>query len=204
MIDFDVFMPLIRPRAQGVPDPIAVNAIRQAAIEFCIRTKLWRSTDTFYATNIDDIVVPNESELIEVTDARFDGVALEPISFDEMNRRFPSIDWQNMTGDNPQYFTQIDIGTIKFVPTCEGYVELSLLLKPSYTAKQLPDFLVQHKQTIADGALAEILTIPNQTYTNADLAMFHSGRFNAQLDRLSSMGINGQIRAPIRSKSSFF
>lgn len=204
MISFDVFMPLIRPRAQGVPDPIAVNAIRQAAIEFCTKVKLWRGTDKFYATNIDDIALPANAALLEVNDARFDGVQLEPISVDEMNQKFPDTDWMAITGENPRYFTQTDQGTIKVLPTCEGYVDLSLILVPSYDAKELPDFLLSYRQLIADGALAEIMSIPNQTYTNANLATFHAMRFNTGLDSHSAKAIKGQIRAKIRTKPSYF
>ncbi len=204
MIDFDFFMPLIKTRAQGVPEPIAINAIRNAATEFCIRTKIWRGTDQFYATNIDSIALPPNSDLVEIADARFNGVRLEPVSFDEMNDRFPNTDWQNMTGDNPKYFTQTELNTIKVIPTCEGYVDLSLILKPSARAKQLPDCMTAYTQTIADGALGEIMSVPNQTYTSSELAIFHMQRFNSQLDRLSSIGITGQIRARIRTKPSYF
>ena len=203
MIDFDYFMPLIKPRAQGVPEPIANTAIRQAAIDICVRAKIWRGTDSFYATNIDTIALPTGAALVEVADARFEGRRLEPISFDDMNDRFPDYDWQTIDGESPKYITQVNQDTIKVIPTCEGYVDLTLILKPSYAAKQLPDFLSEYKQMIADGALAEILSTPNQTYTNADLAMFHANRFAAELDRMSSMAITGQIRARIRSKSSF-
>lgn len=204
MIEFDLFMPLIKTRAQGVPEPIAVAAIRQAAIEFCSRTKIWRGTDRFYATNIDAIALPSGSALVEVANARFNGLSLESISMDELNRLFPTTDWMTSTADAPRYFTQIDMDTIKVVPMCEGYVDLTLILKPSYSAKQLPDLLSEYRQVIADGALGEIFTIPNQTYTSPDLAMYHISRFNEQLDRLSLLAIKGQIRANARTKTSFF
>jgi len=204
MIDFDIFMPLIKPRAQGVPEPIAINAIRQAAIEFCTLVKLWRGTDMFYATNIDDIALPDGAELVKIVNARFNGVALEPVSFDEMNQRFPTTDWQNMTGETPRYFTQINTSTIKVIPTCDGYVELSLILKPSYDAMQLPNFLAEYRQIIADGALGEIFSIPNQNYSNADLAIFHAGKFNSMVDRLIIKSVEGKIGAPVRSKPNYF
>ena len=204
MIDFDLFMPLIKTRAQGVPEPIAVAAIRQAAIEFCTRTKVWRGTDRFYATNIDAIALPTDASLVEVSSARFEGVTIEPISVDELNQLFPTTDWMSSTADAPRYFTQIDMDTIKVVPMREGYVDLTLILKPSYSAKQLPDLLSQYRQVIADGALSEIFSIPNQTYTNSDLVMYHASRFNDQLDRLSLLAAKGQTRARVRTTISFF
>ena len=40
MKPIDDFLPLILPRAPGCPEPIAFDAIRQAAIEFCERTRI--------------------------------------------------------------------------------------------------------------------------------------------------------------------
>ena len=53
MSSLDSFLPYVRPWAPGVPDPTAYKAIRQAAVEFCERTRLWKFEDDF-DVNEDD------------------------------------------------------------------------------------------------------------------------------------------------------
>ena len=205
MKPIDDFLPLILPRAPGCPEPIAFDAIRQAAIEFCERTKVWRDTDQYYADEFGDIFAPAQSVIYQIEDARFDGHRLTPIGVQDLNELYPDYDWTTQSGDQPKYITQLHPNTVKIVPVWQGMITLTLLLKPSNDALDVPDFMVdQYASTIADGALAEILMIPGQPYTNPQSGAMYSQRFQQRLDALQVQNIKGQQRAPIRTKSSFF
>lgn len=205
MKPIDDLLPLILPRAPGCPEPIALDAIRQAAIEFCERTKLWRDTDQFYADEFGDIMAPAQSVIHHIEEARFDGHRLEPIAVQELNARYPDYDWKTQTGDQPKFVTQLHPDTVKIVPAWTGYLELTLLLKPSNDAQEIPNFIIdQYARTIADGALAEILMIPGAPYTNPQGGAMYSQRFQQRLDALQAMSIKGQQRAPIRTTPSYF
>lgn len=205
MKPIDDFLPLILPRAPGCPEPIAFDAIRQAAIEFCERTRIWRDTDQFMADEFGDIFAPAQSVIHQIEDARFDGHRLTPVSVQDLNERYPGYDWTTQSGDHPKYITQIHPNTVKIVPAWEGMITMTLLLKPSNDAQELPDFIFdQYARTIADGALAEILMIPGQPYTNPQGWAMYSQRFQQRLDSLQVQWLKGQQRAPIHTKASFF
>ena len=205
MKPIDDFLPLILPRAPGCPEPIAFDAIRQAAIEFCERTRIWRDTDQFMADEFGDIFAPAQSVVYQIEDARFDGRRLTPIGVQDLNGMYPDCDWTTKTGEQPQYVTQLHPDTIKVVPSMSGMVTLTMLLKPTNNAQELPDFIFdQYARTIADGALAEILMIPGQPYTNPQGGAMYSQRFQQRLDSLQVQGIKGQQCAPIHTKASFF
>lgn len=205
MKPIDDFLPLILPRAPGCPEPIAFDAIRQAAIEFCERTRIWRDTDQFMADEFGDIFAPAQSVVYQIEDARFDGRRLTPIGVQDLNGMYPDCDWTTKTGEQPQYVTQLHPDTIKVVPSMSGMVTLTLLLKPTNNAQELPDFIFdQYARTIADGALAEILMIPGQPYTNPQGGAMYSQRFQQRLDSLQVQGLKGQQCAPIHTKASFF
>ena len=205
MKPIDDFLPLILPRAPGCPEPIAFDAIRQAAIEFCERTRIWRDTDQFMADEFGDIFAPAQSVVYQIEDARFDGRRLIPIGVQDLNGMYPDCDWTTKTGEQPQYVTQLHPDTIKVVPSMSGMVTLTLLLKPTNNAQELPDFIFdQYARTIADGALAEILMIPGQPYTNPQGGAMYSQRFQQRLDSLQVQGLKGQQCAPIHTKASFF
>ena len=205
MKPIDDFLPLILPRAPGCPEPIAFDAIRQAAIEFCERTRIWRDTDQFMADEFGDIFAPAQSVVYQIEDARFDGRRLTPIGVQDLNGMYPDCDWTTKTGEQPQYVTQLHPDTIKVVPSMSGMVTLTMLLKPTNNAQELPDFIFdQYARTIADGALAEILMIPGQPYTNPQGGAMYSQRFQQRLDSLQVQGLKGQQCAPIHTKASFF
>ena len=205
MKPIDDFLPLILPRATGCPEPIAFDAIRQAAIEFCERTRIWRDTDQFMADEFGDIFAPAQSVVYQIEDARFDGRRLIPIGVQDLNGMYPDCDWTTKTGEQPQYVTQLHPDTIKVVPSMSGMVTLTMLLKPTNNAQELPDFIFdQYARTIADGALAEILMIPGQPYTNPQGGAMYSQRFQQRLDSIQVQWLKGQQRAPIHTKTSFF
>lgn len=205
MKPLEELFPRIMPRAKNCPEPVAASGIRIAAIEFCERTRLWRSSDTFSITETDCniMAVPYGAVLYEIESARFNGLPLEPVSLSWLEDEI--YEWRTKTATVGNWITQTEPDTLRVIPACSGQVDLSLILKPSNEADALPDFMVNaHARALADGALAEILTIPGQPFYNPDLAMFHSNRFRAELDRLFTSTIKGQQRAPVRTKPQYF
>lgn len=202
----DDFLPSIRPYAPGVADPTAYFAIRQAAIEFCERTRLWRFEDEFQVNSedADGLMAPPDAVVHEIESAWFDDHKLTPQTTRWLDRN--CVGWQTgLANGFPQYVTQKSQNEVSIAPRGTGTVRLVMFLKPSQDADEVPDFLVdQHRETIAQGALARILMIPNQSFTSPDAAMAYSMAFGQALDRLSAKGFTGQQRAPVRVRPSFF
>src|SRR5579859_6202936 len=49
-VPFTAFLPEVVPFVQDVPEFIAVNAVRNACIEFCEKTRYWQSDVTSFQT----------------------------------------------------------------------------------------------------------------------------------------------------------
>lgn len=205
MTDLDVFLPRILPYAPGCPEPTAFAAIILAAQQFCERTRLWRDEDQFNITpsSCNVVCVPEGAVLFEIEHALLDGRPLEPISVGDLDRDTP--DWRTREASGGRWITQTEPGAVLVVPKCSGSLLLTTTLKPAEEADQLPDFLArEHRQVIADGALAEILMTPNQPFTAPDRAQFYAMRFENRLGQLSTASIKGQQRAPTRTRPQFF
>lgn len=203
MTDLDVFLPSIMPKVPGCPEPSAFFAIIKAAQEFCERTRVWRDNDTFQVTETSCNVVcaPDGADVFEIENALLDGKKLEPVSLGDLNRDHP--DWREKS-QGGRWITQIERDTVLVVPKTAGTLALSITLRPSDDAEQLPDFMAKHyRQVIADGALAEILMLPNQSFTDPARAQFYAARFEAKLSALFNRSIKGQQRAPTRSRAQF-
>ena len=204
MIDLDLFLPNIMPYALGCPDPVAHHNIRQAAQEFCERTRLWRDSDEFAvsADNCSFVCVPDGAELYQIEHASFDGKTLTPTSIKDLDRG--NWGWRDSTDGVPRWITQIGMDTVQVVPGGEGTLRLQTVLRPSDDAEQLPAFIGKHhRQLIAEGALARILMLPGQSFTDPTTAQFYSMRFDAGLNKLFNRNIQGQQRAPSRTRPSF-
>jgi hypothetical protein len=204
MIELEDFLPRILPYAPGCPEPTAFANIIKAAQSFCERTRLWRGSSVLAVTpdSLNLVTVPAGAELFEIESARFNDCDLEPISLHDLDARHPT--WRQMSAGDARWITQVEPGSVLLVPPCTGTLELSTLLRPSDEAEQLPDLFNQYTQAIADGALGDILMLPAQSYTNPQSAQFYAMRFDNRLDSLLNRTIQGQQRAPIRSRAQFF
>lgn len=206
MKPLDDLLPSISLFAPGAAIPAVYFAIRQAAIEFCERTKLWRFEDEFEAVSTDDdqILAPADAVIHEIEEVRFEGQKLAPKTTRWLDDNCSGWRESTYTG-TPGYVTQTEPNVLRLVPRGDGTVSLSVWLKPSQDADELPDFIVdQYREVIAHGALARLLLIPNQSFTSHELGIAFGGAFQAKLDSLSAKGFTGQQRAPVRTKASFF
>ncbi|HJV52787.1 MAG TPA: hypothetical protein VJ652_15070 [Noviherbaspirillum sp.] len=204
MTELDSFFPIIRQYAPGVADLSAAFGVRQAAIEFCERTRLWRYEDEFDVTDDEDLLCPSGAVIHEIETIRFNDGKLEPATTQYLDRAMP--DWRTETQtSNPRYYTQTAPDTLRLVPRCSGHVNVYLWLKPSQDCDELPDFIGdKYRETIAHGALSRILLIPNQSFTSGDLAGAFGASFQSKLDSLSTKGSTGQQRARARVRGTFF
>jgi len=206
MKDLAEFLPLLTPYAPGVANPTAFAYLRQSAMDFCERTRLWRYEDEFavLANDTDGITTPSGSQLFELELVQFNGCDLCPAIPDWLDENFRGWRAGELTGQ-PNYFTQTEPNTIRLVPGEDGTVNIYAWLKPSQDATQLPDWMVdQYREVIAHGALARLLLIPGQPFSNPTLANGFITLFSSKVDSLAGKGRTGQQRARQRTKGSFF
>lgn len=207
MRDLEDFLPHVIPFAPGCPEPTAISALRDAAMEFCRETRLWRSDDEFQVSpgSCDVICVPAGAQLVEIEHATFDGAPLTPKAVADLDREYPSWREETDTTTLPSYLTQLSLDTVTVVPAGTGTLRLYTILTLSDEADSAPGWLFQkYAKVIAAGALKEILMLPGQPFFNADLAAGFSSRFYGALDKNFAMSSQGQQRAPLRTRPHFF
>lgn len=206
MKSLDQFLKSINPYAPTCAIPTAYFGIRQAAIEFCMRTRTWRHEAEVTITANETVAIPvlTDSVLLDFENITFEkGVPLEAKTPKWLDDNCKGWRTGELTGI-PQYFTQLDQNTIRVVPAQAGTLQISMWLKPSQECTTVPDFLPdQYREPIAWGALGRILMTPNQPYTNAGLATAFLAQFEGKLAALSNAGITGQQRARHRSRGVY-
>lgn len=201
MRDIEDLLPNVLPYAPGCAEPTAVQHLRDAAVRFCERTRCWRFIDTFQTTgeHHEILVVPSDAVLFEIEWAKFNNRELEAVSPQAAT-------WHNQDGyTEPRYITQVNPNCVSLEPHAVGELVISMFLKPAPTALEIPAFMIcDFGRALADGALATLLLLPNQPFTNPQLAMMFETKFQQALDRNFALNMRGQQRAPKRTKSNNF
>lgn len=197
----DPFLALIAPLVPACPDSMIEQYLVMAARELCQRTRVWRVTDVLQTTGaeVELSFVPPEASLIQIEKVEFDGLELCPRQFRDLWRH------DMEAGGVPHAYTQPRPETLLLIPSAAGTVRVSLFVMPGPTASTLPDFMFgQYAAELADGALAALLLLPGQSWTNPQLGLVHRSRFDAALDRTFAVHMRGQHRAPVRTKPRYF
>lgn len=200
MRSVDDFLPAVLPYATTCPETTAVAHIIDAARLFCQDTRCWREVSTFRVTrnDIEVVCVPPYADLHEIEVAQFNGRELERAPYTAASGAHDD------AGD-PTYISEVTPNAVRISPQGEGELVVSVFLMPSLNAELVPDFLVtRFRREVATGALATLLLLPNQSFTNPVMAGEYERRFTAARDKSFNRNIRGQQRAPARARPSFF
>ena len=118
-VSYEVFLPEVMPYVQDVPEVVAVQAIRNACIEFCEETHyLQESLDPI--TGIVNIGLydldANDSnyKVVEIMQAYYGDQLLIPKSQEQLNQIYRTSNWENLSG-NPYYYFRTRASEIRLV-----------------------------------------------------------------------------------------
>lgn len=208
MTDLSKFLRYVLPYASGCSDISAVNALRQAAIDFCRRTNMWAELQDSQPVVADEpeyeVEVPEGAQLSQVLDAYLGQRELAARSVDELRRMYVAPTWSAVKG-RPAFFTQLVPETVRLVPTPDATTTDELALRvayvPTQNASTVPDFLYQSfASDLASGALGYLLAEQGRSYTDPVSGLFHARRFRASMSRATINSNRANIRAPLRAR----
>lgn len=204
MKDIDLLLPQVMTNVPACPEIMAVRFLREAAAEFCQRTRIWKATSEFTITTPaqQDIPAIDDAQVFEIRHAILDETELTPISADELDDKAPR--WQfDTAAASPKYLTQTEPNTVSIYPRATGELKLSLVLEPSTTTLVLPDYLVElYRVEIGIGASAKAL-LANTEFANPNLGAALSTEFQRLLGLKSYQISKGQQGGKRRSRANF-
>ncbi len=154
--------PDVLPYVPGCPDPVLDQEIRQAAIEFFRRTRVWTEwlEPIYAAANLReyDLDLPAGSEVVRIEQATRNGAPFEIEGF-----RSLASDPAQRAVDGPLALTSADRVTVWLSQPvgAADRIQLRVSLAPSRTAAGIGDTLfAQHRQALAEGARHRLLRMP--------------------------------------------
>ncbi len=178
------FTEFVRPHCQGVPGFMVENAIRDSAIEFCKRTGVYipEAEEIIISIGVNDydLTLPAGTELNYITDIFANTTRLSPISYSQLLHKIGD----GTDRGTPAYYSQRDNTSFFLAPIPAAADTLRVLcsLKPSATSTSIPDTVgKENREAITDGALYRLQMMPNQPFTNPNLAAAKKQLFDREV-----------------------
>lgn len=173
-VAYEEFFPEVLPFVTGCPEPVAINAIRNACIEFCRGSQVWQyDHDPISAiANHSEypFFLPDDSWLSAVLTAKYDGNGLTASTLEELDDWSPS--WRTLTGTPSRYYLiRTDDIYIRLVhmpdETKTNVLNCLLALEPTLASTDVEDIIYyDYRRQIGLGALAYLMEMPGKPWTN--------------------------------------
>lgn len=195
------FLPEILLSAPGLADVIAESYVRNSAIKFCNLTRYVIETldsQTIRSGEYEvDLIVSGGEEVAAVKSVYVDGRPIDPISEQDLSSQYGG--WKTYTGWPKHYLSDAAILRLFPIPTAEIVVDVTVAKRPTSTAVTVNDVLYKEwREAIVAGALSQILLVPNQTFTNPQIALVQNQIFSDWVVTAQAKSYKQTNRAALR------
>lgn len=200
MAAWNQFYDDVMPEAPGCSTAMAEKEIKNAGIDFMIRTQIQRKT----VSNLDhpggasaislshtDIVTATD-QVVAVLGVWFSDKPLDIKSVEQIQELYPN--WDTITG-TPEYAVQ-EGGSLWLVPSPAAAqtntIRVRVSFAPNETAAGIPDIVFHmHREDIALGAKARLLAKKNKPWTDQSLAAEYLRGYSRAVDAAAVKSARG-------------
>jgi len=202
------------PSVPGCPTPVVEDYVRDAAIEACERTLAWRYEQPRIRLTVGahDYAYesPSDAEVHAFITATVNDEILEPVTLDKLYELYPK--WPNQPTDNrakPRYIAQLDPDHFSVAPvpdSAETYdIRMIVCLKPLRSATSMDKTVLDElENVIMHGALQHLLVLPDNSWSDRELASYHAKQFAFKLLERRARANLGAGRASMRVQGQPF
>jgi hypothetical protein len=194
----------------GCSQPLAKNAIRNAAIEFCDRTWVYRVEMGPLAAeaNVPDYTLepPSNTAVVKVHRLWYDKREIFPKTPEELAALFAH--WPSAVG-TPLYFTHRSPDVLLLVPMPEASLQDAitgeLAIKPTRASTGISaDIHEKYLEDIAYGAKARLFAMSRKPWSDKQLSAYHQGMFDECVGKAKVQATKGHTRGRLRTTAHFY
>jgi hypothetical protein len=191
MATLDDILNEIRPNVPKASVLSIRRALRTALRRFCTESQAWRTDVNNYSLTAGTIEhdlsaeLPTGAGIYAFSDAPTqvsDGKPIHLSSPQELNRILPN--WRNTTG-TVSYCYLVSPTTVAFIKAGSSSiaVDMNLVLMPLQNSTAIDDdFLENYWEALASGAIAGLLSMPGQEWSNPNLAQTYAATFASLIE----------------------
>ena len=207
LADFERF---ILPFMSNVPIPAVHDAVLDACIDYCTRTRLLRDMvePITLVKGVDEYEIDppdGDNQITEVIAAWLPEGQLYPATRPELDALYPKGWFDLRVGSTYEvrHFYCRQPGLIRLVPSVNNKISRALRLEVAYaptrTAREVSDILLnRYAEKIATGALAK-LHQHNAEYADPNRAVIYMQQFESYCNELADESSHGFSHQPLRT-----
>lgn len=204
-VQYDNFLIEVLPYVQDVPSIVALQAIKNACIEFCTETR-YLQVDLDPMTAIAgepkyDLEADGDYVVVDVMQAWFGSTLLIPKSTEQLTQIYRNTDWRTVTG-NPYYFFRDKATELTIVPkpqlTEANKLNIRVAIAPTRGSTTVDSEIYERfLEQVAMGARARLYNMPGQPFEHPKLAIEYAKRFNDAMAEVRTRVYKGLTRASV-------
>lgn len=204
-VAYDDFLSEVMPFVHGCSDLVAAHAVRNAVIEFCEKTDWWvyeidpiPGMVNVQDYDLDDL--PDNTSVVRLLNAWFDGARLINLSMDELRGRY-GLSWRQLDPGFPRFVTQVMPDQVTLVPIpgpgLTGAITAFVSLRPTRASTTCDGSILERwAEVVGQGALSRLYATVAQPFSNPGAAAVARSKFNAGVaearrERLRGLGRGG-------------
>lgn len=193
----------------GVPEPVAINALRKAAIEFCDRSHVWMidhdPIDLVADESTYQFSPDNGTVVLRIEEMWIEGRPLTPTTLLDLQT---TRNWTALTGQPLHYLQQNTEEFILFpkpASSTAAALTMKVTVKPSRRSTGIENWLVEkHLDDIVHGALWKLFEMPSKTWSDGQSALYHKAAFDEAIDCARMAAHKGFVKSKIRTRPHYF
>ncbi|KYC52199.1 MAG: hypothetical protein AMQ22_00926 [Candidatus Methanofastidiosum methylothiophilum] len=193
MASISDFYPYVMPAVQGCPTGIVNMAIKNAIVDFCDKTLMWRYTfapmDIVDGQSSYEFTSPDDAAISKPLYVSVNGNQLYGTNEDDLDILYSG--WREATSNSPVMYYMDYNSNLILVPTPsenqDGSLILQVALRPSFDAVEFEDWLLEDwGEVIGHGALMRLHAMPGKVWADTNTVQYHRAKFREGVSRAKS------------------
>jgi len=205
-VSYDLFLPDVVQFVQDVPEIVAIQAIRNAAIQFCEKTRVLQTElepmDTTAEVSVYEFEPDIGYKVVDIMEAWYGDQLLIPKAVEELTRIYRTSNWNDLDG-NPYYYFRSRTQEITIVPkpsvSASAKLKLRVAVVPSRASSMIDEEIFErYYEYITIGARARLYGTAGQPYYSAKEAQIYLKRFSDGINEVRTRVAKGLTRASVQ------
>jgi hypothetical protein len=206
MVSINIFLPRLLPSVLGCSEPLALQALLDAAIEFCVETHIVRMTPDprpiIPGVSAYEVDVPMQQRVALVQRAWYGKTALQPALSSMISNVDAYAPVAPPDDQVPNSFFESAPGEVSVFPTpgskADGQLVFRVATQPTRSATQVEDILFDDwVEAIVHGALKRLHMVPDTPFFSDVHASRRASMFQLEISRARAEAQRGRIRGSL-------
>jgi len=199
---FEDYLTEVRQDVPGCPENTMIQAVRNACIELCEKSLIWREnlavTDVVQGTDKYQLVsADTEAAIHYPIHVAYNETALSPKTEEELD--ILDYAWRTADENVPTFYLMEAAGLLwlnrKPNASILGGLVVRVSIKPAADSTGAEDFIYNDwHEAIAHGAKRRLMEVAGKKWSNQKQSLYHGAKFNFYINQALAKATKGNVK----------